>query len=179
MNVKSMLIRLPTFPQSAMDKHTWNYRDNSTWRSTRNSFGGGMSPLLVLAKDPPQMHNCVYEIATYFRREFGYDFVQYSKDKRDPEDKCQAFLWYERNDFSAYESDVVYGACCFRYREWKNSEPGWSLQWVWFHPFQREKGHLKNAIPLFKKLYGNFEVEAPYSRAMKQCVDKYQLNRKL
>src|SRR5260370_152313 len=52
-------------------------------------------------------------------------------------------------------------------------KPVWSLQWVWLHPYLREKGHLKKAWPVFIEDLGEpVEVEAPYSRAMEAFLTR-------
>lgn len=106
----------------------------------------------------------VERFAHYFRREFQYDFVQFSSIRELEPLSYIAFYWQ-------YD-EMAFGAGCFRHREFTNFN-GWALQWVWLHPYFRTKGHLKAAWPIFKELCGNFDVEGPYSEAMYQFLIKY------
>lgn len=113
--------------------------------------------------------NALQKIALFFKREKGYDFVQYTADEV-LDSNIKAFIFIsERN----YELDSIYGGCCFRKRKYKDGGISWALQWIWIHPYEREKGHFKKAFPLFKDLLGEFEIEGPYSRPMWNFVSKY------
>jgi hypothetical protein len=46
----------------------------------------------------------------------------------------------------------------------------WALQWIWFHPYERRKGHLRNAWPYFLDRFGTFQVEPPLSPAMDKLL---------
>ena len=105
----------------------------------------------------------VYRLAQYFRREFNYDFVQYSCNEDD--------LTHEAYIFKNYD-DKAFGACCFRRREYTDTGKIWALQWIWLHPYFREKGELKKHWPFFKERYGDFHVEGPYSKAMRNALCK-------
>lgn len=106
----------------------------------------------------------VGQCALYFQREFGYDFQQYLADEQPHPQDC---VWVWVHDTRCYPNPRrMIGAGAFRWRQWKNHSPGHGLSWVWFHPFFRRQGHLSRAWPLFRKLFGDFLVEAPLSAAM-------------
>jgi len=86
----------------------------------------------------------------------------------------------EKADYRAYlfangpnESPrVLVGACCFRFRDFKDAEPRWVLQWAWLHPYSRGRGILSAAWDGFHGTFGNFLPEPPYSPAMKAFLRK-------
>lgn len=122
----------------------------------------------VVRRSPLSHKRAVETLATYFRREFDYDFVQYSSDEDLDDRETVAFIWT-----TGYEGDLsVIGACCFRLRHEETTDfKCWALQWIWFHPYFRGKGILTRAWPLFCKAFGSFEVEHPISFAMKCFLD--------
>ena len=67
------------------------------------------------------------------------------------------------------------GGCCFRYREFSNVPPRWSLAWIWLHPNYRRRGILTSNWELFKEKFGeNFYVEQPRSEAMRAFLSKVE-----
>lgn len=115
----------------------------------------------VVVDSPRHERQRVERFARYFRREFGYDFVQFSACETD--DDYVAFLFTERDVFG---TPVPFGATCFRWRRWNDAPDGWAMQWIWMHPYYLAQGHLTEAWPLFRGLFGDFHVESPLSRAM-------------
>lgn len=123
-----------------------------------------VSPKLVKTK---RDNNKVLQYARYFLRESGYDFLQYDdNDYRSPETK--SFLISD----SRYIAGWV-GAACFRWVEWKDHEPCWILDWVWIHPFFRNKGVLEGSWPNFFHYIDGFIVSTPISGAMQRFLDKH------
>jgi hypothetical protein len=100
--------------------------------------------------------------ATFFLREHGYtrQFDRYD------EGNYLAYLWGE----PAEGRVAIYGACCFRFRQYENGG-SYAMQWIWLHPYARRKGHLSAAWPYFRKRFGAFIVEPPYSDGMKIFLD--------
>jgi len=106
------------------------------------------------------------KIARFFRREFRYDLTQYrAGDPLNSPETTQGFVW---RDIASDGRDVAWAGCCFRKRD-----HGWALQWIWMHPYERHKGHFLKALPYFVKLFGNFDVEGPYSHSMRECIKKH------
>jgi hypothetical protein len=113
-----------------------------------------------------EIHNrkALEKLAVYFMREIGHDCQQVdlfsgSKD----EDKFFIFS----DSYREYWSPLVIGGCSFRHREYSNHPPVLSLEWIWFHPYYRDKGILSAFWPAFRKLYGDFAIDRPLSSTMK------------
>lgn len=128
----------------------------------------GVRMNLITSKSAKGARNATGIIACYFRREFGYDFVQYSADDRSDERDRVILL---TQDYS-FGCNHGVGAICFRWREWKNLPPGLGLAWLWLHPYLRNHGILSAYWPLFRRAYGDFMVEPPISSAMQGLLRK-------
>ncbi len=136
----------------------------------------------VLPKDPISARKSLYRMACYFRREFGYDFVQYDINEDDNGNHA-AFVLTAANYIS---KDSVIGGMCFRKREkCEILKDHWGLQWVWIHPFSRNKGYLSRVWNQLNKTFPDFLVESPLSNAMKgflkykKCYDQHTDYRRL
>ena len=124
--------------------------------------------LAVTSRSPAVLRKAVWTFATFFRREFAYDFVQYGDLGNETDAAARAYLWTGA-DINARNMFPVIGACCFRWRKYKN-ESLWALQWIWFHPYARQRGHLKAAWPYFRCRFQAFDVELPWSSGMKEFL---------
>jgi len=145
MNVPYYTIQLPEVPR-ALEQEPW--------------------PRLVTRGSPLWERKHVERFAYYVRREGHFDFLQF--ETSDTED-YRAYLFANRpNQFPR----VLVGACCFRFREYKNADSRWGLQWVWLHPYSRGRGILSAAWDGFHATFGNFLPEPPYSRAMESFLRK-------
>jgi hypothetical protein len=71
----------------------------------------------------------------------------------------------------------VHNACCFRMRRYTSGRSAYALQWIWFHPFLRRKGLLKEAWPAMVGDYGDFIPEPPLSHAMARFLVKHGTDR--
>ena len=110
----------------------------------------------VVCGNPMRDRRAVEQMARYFLRESGTDFMQFCALERD-ESYC-AFLWCVRY--------ACVGACCFRDRDGTMA-----LQWVWLHPYARNRGILGATWPVFIGQFGSgFPVEGPYSDAMRHFL---------
>ncbi len=126
----------------------------SPWWST--------SMTLVSPDSPFALRMGVEMYARYFRKEFGYDFVQFDAKEEGP---YVAYLLSDSND------EYWVGATCFRWREFRDAEPGWAMQWVWVHPFARNRGCLSLHWKSLEQLFGkSFHVEPPLSPAMEKFL---------
>lgn len=110
-------------------------------------------------------------MALYFKREFGYDNLQYCKNEH-TEDYF-GILFCERamdlvKDFDHYPNRVIGGAC-FR----KMITGAYFLDWVWFHPFARNRKNLCEAWPKLRSKFGAFTLTKPLSAHMEKFLDKY------
>lgn len=123
------------------------------------------SLLNVLSTDKKDVRHAMYKIALYFKREFRYDFVQYSMNEEDDENH-KAFLFYDNIYY--LDKCFPYGGFVMRYRtQYKDLVPFWALQWIWIHPYKRSNGLLQEIWPWLIERFGLFIVEGPYSRQMK------------
>lgn len=129
--------------------------------------GDGLSPFAVTKRSPRSHRRAVFRFAQYFRREMGYDFVQYGWDGEEDDPHCTAYVWQSKS--AAYgQRAPCYGAACFR----KRDEGGPALQWVWIHPYLRRHGLLSDAWGMFEERHPRFAVEAPLSPAMLAFLEK-------
>lgn len=127
----------------------------------------------IVTTDSPQvLRKAAVDIAYFFRREFEYDFVQYSAWENEEDDDHRAFLWTSSMTLQDDKVTVI-GASCWRWREYTDAPHAYALQWIWLHPYERRKGHLSKSWPYFQKRFGpTFQVEHPYSDGMKQFLTK-------
>jgi hypothetical protein len=131
---------------------------------------GPGEPIAVTWESPLKLRREVERFAIYFRREFSYDFQQFSAtEKPKKEQPYAAYLF--TNETNHYPR-VWVGACCFRWRKYQDAEPRWGAQWAWLHPYYRGKGILSGAWDRFHELHGNFLPEPPYSPAMEAFLRK-------
>ncbi|MDP9838644.1 hypothetical protein J2T09_003416 [Neorhizobium huautlense] len=115
----------------------------------------------VDAHSPKWKRQEVYERARLFRRELGYDFVQWSVE-RDPD--AVGFLF-------ADEGGKIVGACSFRAQPNGRGRP-WRLDWIWLCPSARRSGRLAHQWDRFRNRFGIFDIEPPVSEAMKAFLIK-------
>lgn len=121
---------------------------------------------VVDAASPRMLQAIMYQRARFFRREEGYDFVQWnSEGETSPDVRGHLFITPD---------GVVEGAACFRRRQYKNwPEPRWTMDWIWLIPRARRQGLLTRRWPAFLAEYGAFYVEGPRSDAMKAFLAKH------
>jgi len=130
---------------------------------------------VVTSRSPVTERRSVEAIAVYFKREFGYDFVQFSSGSgrfRESED-VRAFVWSDIGKHRmGIEDRWVTGATCFRWREYLDAPSGYAMQWIWLHPYVRHQGLLTSAWPFFRARFGDFVCEPPLSDAMSRFLEK-------
>jgi len=117
--------------------------------------------LISVSPTSPLAHRKIVEwFGYYFKRELGYDFPAF-EGSNDEVYKAWIFASNKRGgDWRAF------GACEFNPHD-TSSGQCWTLEWIWFHPYFREKGYLKKAWPiLIAEFSAVIEVRPPYSRAM-------------
>lgn len=121
-------------------------------------------PGLVTTMSPAWKHREIYQRAQFFRREFGYDFVQWESNDGDGDPDAHVFLFLD-------ERDAIVGACAFRLRD-QTTGKNWGLQWVWVCPAFRRSGVLARYWGDFRRRFGDFDVEGPVSPAMEAFIVK-------
>lgn len=122
--------------------------------------------ICVTTRSPVTHRRAVYACACYFRREGGYDFVQYGHDGQEDDEDARAYLW-STLCLDERGGDVALGACCFRLRCIPPMMINrYDLQWIWLHPYVRRHGYLTRAWPYFSARFPSFVPEPPLSPAM-------------
>lgn len=122
---------------------------------------------LVRARSPMWKHDEMFARARQFKREMGFDFIQWGHEtRRDTDPQVHGFLLADTSGTLPHGSIV--GACCFRWRD-----DHWSLSWVWIAPKMRRNGILAQRWPGFLERFGDFAVEAPLSDAMQLFLARH------
>jgi hypothetical protein len=126
--------------------------------------GAVPSTVLVKTQSPAWLHAHMYDRALAFKREFEYDHVQWGSPKGDDDLDARGILFID-------DEGAIVGACAFRLRDWGDRRQ-WALQWIWFTPSRRRRGHLARQWATLRAEYGDFYVERPVSDAMKAFLAK-------
>lgn len=114
--------------------------------------------------DNVQTHHKLVELfGRYFNRETQWGLLYTADEFKSLTDR-EAWLFIN-------ESYEPCGACCFRKRTYQSGGQRWHLHWIWLHPYARNKGLFKRALPAFNARYGEWVVEGPYSRTMQLFID--------
>ena len=127
--------------------------------------GKGSGAELVTWDSPQWKHNEMYNRALAFKREFHYDFTQWKSREGHEDLDVHGYL------FTGTKGEIV-GAAAFRNRAEGTDDSKWALQWIWFCPRERRKGHLVSRWANFRTLFGDFIVESPVSEAMQGFLKK-------
>ena len=103
-------------------------------------------------------------MACYFKQEFRYDYLQYDKSEHPSE--CTGVLFCERamdlvRDENHFPNRVIGGAC-FRREETEF----YFLDWIWLHPFARNRGRLSREWKAMESKFGKFGFTEPLSPHM-------------
>jgi hypothetical protein len=102
-------------------------------------------------------------MARYFRREFGYDFLNYLATERKP--NCEAWLWVTEGHAT--------GHAVFWKLPSKGRPPEWELGSAWQHPYFRNHGRLTAIWPHWQQSYGPFWVSHPWSHTMQAFMARH------
>lgn len=168
-------ITCPTVTETALDKNTDATFDHprqpqAPIETRRQYYWDHSRPVLITSRSPLPLRRSTEKLARYFRREFGYDFVNFDARERDPD--CEAWLWITR-DFASAAGWCATGHAVF----WKiafHDRPGpeWQLGSAWQHPYFRGHGRLTAIWPHWARSYGPFWVETPWSPAMQAFLSR-------
>ena len=124
--------------------------------------------LEITTTSPREQRDALEQLALYFKREFSYTGIQYCANETGVDSvEYLGFAFVEPAYGHMAEEDPGYptrllGGGCFR----KRGEH-WFLDWVWIHPYARNKGLFSRQIPYFKSKLGQFLPEMPVSDPMK------------
>ncbi|HHX8566615.1 hypothetical protein NB476_12845, partial [Vibrio sp. RM-44-3] len=135
----------------------------------------GQGGLFSITRSSPRAHKEALEkLALYFMREEGYTNLQFvAGEVSNPEYHGFAFTELALDAFGEELAEMptrLLGGGCFRKRSFADGEH-WVLDWVWIHPYARNKGLFSNHIDYFKETFGNFYPEFPISKAMKHLFE--------
>jgi hypothetical protein len=122
----------------------------------------------VDASSPRWMQTEMYRRATAFKREFGYDFVQWHPNGEFGDD-VRGVRFVDHS--GAFGLGAIVGACCFRVRA-RHGPPCWELDWIWLAPPARRRGILTLAWDGLVQRFGQFDLCPPVSDAMQAFVRK-------
>lgn len=116
-------------------------------------------------RSPQWKYDLMYGRARAFKREMGYDFIQWPSTPLDDVEPI-GFLF-------ADDDGRIVGACGFRP---VSSQPGaWAMDWIWLCPSSRRQGYLERHWPLFRSRFGDFALTHPLSAAMATFLEKHGL----
>ncbi len=120
-------------------------------------------------EQPISINKAVETIAKYFKREFEFSSLQYVAHEKKGNPKMDAYVWVDEN----WSDKFAVGACAFAYITEVNEKEQWVMQFVWFHPYYRNKGLLAASWKGFEEKYGkDFPLEPPISKAMQAFMNK-------
>jgi hypothetical protein len=106
----------------------------------------------------------------YFCREFRNQIVPYDSKALSGPDEYRAYLWVDRHEYVWHHHKKLYpviGACYFHLREYKGALPPgvpgscYVLEWTWFHPYERRRGHFSKALPYFLARFQRLIADDP------------------
>lgn len=125
---------------------------------------------MVINESPESYKEALKELGYYFRRECSYAFCGY-----EPNDCGRKASLYVRGfiftNMDEYNLRALGGTVFRKKKDYKTGEEIWVMQWIWFHPYIRCKGRLKEAWPFFKEMFGDFVVDRPHSNSMKGFLE--------
>jgi len=142
-----------------------------------NPAPAGANFHVLSAASPLKWRQAAERLACYFRREFQYDFPPYRATEEDGDDEVSRdrVLIFGRNTWSRTGAVGIFffGAVGVRWVEDEDDAPPcWSLEWAWFHPYERGKGHLSRAWPHLLQLFPDPSLAHPLSKAMIEFLRK-------
>ena len=115
----------------------------------------------------------MYKIAKYFKEELNYDRVPFpilgtiSKEYK--------ALLFTEEALDIYKKEPmpyrIYGACVFTLMTFKEGNNYWVLEWIWLHPFFRNRGNLKKNWKILEEEFGNFLIRKPISNDMNSFLE--------
>ena len=129
--------------------------------------------IIVDKKSDIVLHEEVFKIAKYFTEELNYSTVPYSP--LGIKDQENIALLFTAEAIDLYKTEPVpyriFGACCFSKYSFKEDKDYWALEWIWLHPFFRNRGNLKKYWAYLEKNFGDFIIMEPVSNDMKAFLD--------
>jgi len=129
----------------------------------RERLQRGLAGERVDVNSPLWMHREVHSRALRFKRDFGYDFLQWpsvtTRDRLDP--RWVGYLF-------ADAEGAIDGACGFFC-----DKGAWRLDWAWIRPDRRRQGLLAARWPCLLSEFGDFWIEHPISDEMHGFIARH------
>lgn len=132
----------------------------------------------IRSNSAEESKDALESIARCFKNEMRFDNLQYDANDH-YDDSCIGFIIVQLNlncmkdyDFEIAEQNIqihyVIGGGCFRDKFDKSKK----LDFVWLHPYARQRGIMKKAWEKFNSKFGDFDLEKPISSSMMRFLDK-------
>lgn len=133
-------------------------------------IGGYREILHISPSSPRDQREALETMASHFKKEMRYDHLQYEAIAHD--DDCVGILICDPaldlvKDEGHFPNYVVGGAC-FR----KRALSCFVLDWIWLHPYARNRRKLSKYWPRFKEEFKDFVVAEPLSPHMKSFLER-------
>ncbi|WP_166109307.1 hypothetical protein [Pseudoalteromonas sp. Z9A5] len=133
---------------------------------------GGYKDLVYVKPDSQEnQKDALEQMATYFKREFKFDTLQYCKEEH--QEKCTGVIFTERAmdlvETETHYPHKIIGGACF----WEQESGDYTLDWIWIHPFARNRKKLKEYWPILKEEFGEFTLSPPISAQMSAFLEKH------
>jgi len=136
--------------------------------------------LEVLPESSVRERKFVEKLAKYFKKEMQFDFPQFQASETKEHTwhvPYSAWLFYEtacdRIEEDKETPSRIYGACCFRWREYDDDPASWELDWLWLHPYFRGKGYLAKHWGFLRNKFAPFYISQPASPSMNRFLQKH------
>jgi hypothetical protein len=118
-------------------------------------------------------------IAGYFKKEMHYTHLQYAESMYE-DSSVTGFVILQRamdlvRDEDHFPSRVIGGGTFFDKSGVEKADSKYVLDWIWLHPFARNRKLLRDLWPSFKKRFGSFELTTPLSLPMQHFVEREKL----
>ena len=124
----------------------------------------------ITPTSPNNQREALELMAGHFKREMRFDHLQYEACAHD-ENCVGALVCEAAMDLVTNEDhfpNYVIGGACFR----RASSADYVLDWIWLHPFARNRRNLSRLWPRFKDRFGEFRVTEALSAHMKSFLER-------
>ena len=134
----------------------------------------GYPPIVFIDKDSDKSLKAMLAIiAKYFKTEMRFDSLQFDQSMYRNEDFVGVLFLHRAMDLvkseGHYPSRVVGGGIFV-----KRSD-SYELDWIWLHPFSRNRKTLRNNWNTFRQRFGQFSVATPLSAHMADFIKKHHV----
>ena len=142
--------------------------------SVSEKYSSDNNIIYVNKQSNANLHEEVYKLAKYFKEELNYDTVPFSQLGILP--KTYNVSLFTEQAFDKYIKEPmpyrIYGACLFTKMNFTNGKDYWVLEWIWIHPFFRNRGNLKKNWNILEEQFENFLIQEPVSPDMSNFLKK-------